>query len=293
MEGAAVNKSSVCAAADFILFVLLLRNTMIPKKIHYFWFGKGNKSELTQYCIETWKKVQPDFEIIEWTEENFDVDCNEFVRQAYQQKKWAFVSDFARAKVLYEEGGFYLDTDMELKLPLNSFLDEKAVCGFEIKGIPFSAFWAVEKGHELAKDITEYYERQTVFTETPNTEIFSKLLVEKYGAKADEDEFQELKFGVKLFPSYYFSLDLPKNYITHHFSGSWHGAWTEEENTYKNLVNTYGILKMLQEIPDGKRKVKDVVYNHRKIDIDAVLEQIPLSYIADFMKKKLIQKIKL
>lgn len=266
---------------------------MIPKKIHYFWFGKGKKPELAEFCIETWKKVQPDFEILEWTEENFDIHCNEFVKQAYEQKKWAFVSDYARAKILYEHGGFYLDTDMELKMPLNDFTPYEAVCGFEISGIPFSAFWGVEKGHVLAKDIMEYYEDETEFKLTPNTEIFSKLLVEKYGAKGDLDEFQDLKFGVKLFPSHYFSLDLPKNYVTHHFSGSWHGAWTEEENTYKNLVNTYGILKMLQEIPDGKRKVKDVVYNHRKIDIDAVLEQIPLSYIADFMKKKLRQKIKL
>lgn len=265
---------------------------MIPQKLHYFWFGKGKKSDLTAFCISTWKKTNPDFEIVEWTEENFDVNCNVFVEEAYQKKKWAFVSDYARAKILLEEGGFYLDTDMELKMPLNEFLNEKAICGFEIKGVPFSAFWAVEKGHELAKDIKEYYEKQESFQEIPNTKIFSQLLVDKYGANAEKDEFQELKHNVKLYPSHYFSLDLPKNYITHHFSGSWHGAWSEDENTYKNLVNTYGILKMLNDIPNGKEKIKDVVYNHHKIDIDDVLEQIPLSYIADFMKKKLKQKLK-
>lgn len=265
---------------------------MIPKKIHYFWFGKGKKSVLTEFCIESWKRTNPEFEIIEWTEENFDIRCNHFVKKAYEKKKWAFVSDYARAKILFEEGGFYLDTDMELKLPLDEFLKEKAICGFEIKGIPYSAFWAVEKGHELAKDIKEYYEKLDRFQEIPNTKIFSQLLVEKYGADAEKDQFQELKFGVKLYPSHFFSLDLPRNYVAHHFSGSWHGNWSEEENTYKNLVNTYGILKMFQEIPHGKKKVKDVVYNHEVINIDDILEQIPLSYIVDFMKKKIKAKLK-
>lgn len=265
---------------------------MIPKKIHYFWFGKGKKSKITEFCLESWRKTNPDFDIVEWTEENFDVHCNTYVKEAYEKKKWAFVSDYARAKILFEEGGFYLDTDMELKRSLSDFTQSHAICGFEIKGVPFSAFWAVEKGHELAKDIKEYYEKQSEFKEIPNTKIFSELLVEKYGANADRDEFQKLKFGVSLYPSHFFSLDLPKNYVSHHFSGSWHGAWSEEENVYKNLVNTYGILKMLTEIPNGKEKVKDVVYNHKKIQIEEILEQIPLSYIADFMKKKIKAKLK-
>ena len=74
------------------------------------------------------------------------------------------------------------------------------------------------------------------------------------------------------------SLDLPKNYIAHHFSGSWHGTWSEEKNTYKNLVNTYGLMKLFSEIPDGKANVKNVVYNHQKMEIDQILNQIPLSY---------------
>ena len=130
---------------------------MIPKKIHYCWFGRGEKSPLVKHCIESWQKIQPDFEIIEWTEDNFDVNQCKFSQKAYENKKWAYVSDFARAKVLFEHGGFYLDTDMELKLPLNEFLENQAICGFEMKGIPYSAFWGVEKNHELAKDILQYY----------------------------------------------------------------------------------------------------------------------------------------
>lgn len=265
---------------------------MIPKKIHYFWFGKGKKSTLTEFCLASWKKVQPDFEIIEWNESNFDVNANVFSKEAYTQKKWAFVSDYARAKILYEHGGFYLDTDMELRMPLNDFVDEKAICAFEMKGVPFSAFWAVEKGHVLAKDILDYYENETRFEEIPNTKIFSKLLEEKYGADPQKDVFQKLKEDVSLYPSHYFSLDLPKNYIAHHFSGSWHESWTEEENTYKSMINTYGILQMMQNIPEGKKRIKDVVFNHKKIDADLILEQIPLSYIKDFLLRKMKRKLR-
>lgn len=266
---------------------------MIPKKIHYFWFGKGEKSDLAKFCIESWKKNQADFEIIEWTEKNFDVFQNSFVKQAYENKKWAFVSDYARAKVLYEEGGFYLDTDMELKYPLGEFTKHQAICGFELQGVPYSAFWAVEKGHPLAKDIMEYYENLSSFEAIPNTKIFSQLLVDKYGAKADEDTFQELKNGIILYPSLYFSLDLPKNYITHHFSGSWHTSWNEDDNTYKKMVNTYGILKLLQDIPNGKKHIKDVIFNHKKLDIDKILSQFPLKYIINYTIKEILKRLKL
>lgn len=264
---------------------------MIPKKIHYCWFGRGEKSALVKHCIGTWKRIHPDFEIIEWNEDNFDVESNIFTKEAYKNKKWAFVSDYARAKALYEHGGFYLDTDMELRLPLNEFLEHDAVCGFEMSGIPYSAFWGVSPQHKLAEDIMTYYESLDRFEEVPNTSLFSRLLVEKYGVDASKDEYQELKYGVKVFPSHYFSLDLPKNYVTHHFSGSWHGAWSSEHNTYKNLVNTYGLMNLFSKIPNGKKEVKNVVFNHKLISIDRILDQIPLSYIWSYLKAKALEKI--
>lgn len=266
---------------------------MIPKKIHYFWFGKGKKSDLALHCIESWKKNQPDFEIIEWTEDNFDVFQNTFIKEAYEKKKWAFVSDYARAKILYEQGGFYLDTDMELRLPLNEFIPNRAICGFEIQGVPYSAFWAVEKEHPLAKDIMSYYENLTHFEEVPNTKIFSQLLIEKYGADGQNDSFQTLKEGIILYPSHYFSLDLPKNYITHHFSGSWHTSWSQEDNIYKKMVNTYGILKLLRDIPNGKEHIKNVIYNHQKLDIDEILSQFPLKYLIKHIIKEILKRLKL
>lgn len=264
---------------------------MIPKKIHYFWFGKGEKTEMVNFCINSWKKNLPDFEIIEWNEANFDVNQIPFTQQAYEEKKWAFVSDYARAKILFEEGGFYLDTDMEVRLPLNEFIKHKAICGFEVSGTPFSAFWAVEKGHILSKKIKEYYENIDHFEEIPNTFIFSKMLEKDFGANPNKDEYQELKNDIVLYPSTYFSLDLPKNYIVHHFSGSWHGAWTQDDNSFKKMVNTYGILKLFSEIPEGKKNIKNVVYNHKIINVDKVLDQIPFSYIFNYVKKNLLKKI--
>lgn len=84
------------------------------KTIHYFWFGGSPKTRLIEKCIASWHKYFPDFEIKEWNEENFDVRQNEYISQAYDAKKYAFVSDFARFKVLYDEGGLYFDTDVEV-----------------------------------------------------------------------------------------------------------------------------------------------------------------------------------
>ena len=87
---------------------------MIPKIIHYCWYGRGEKSAAIQMCIESWRKYCPDWEIKEWNEDNFDITQNRYMQEAYEAKKWAFVSDYVRLKVLYDEGGIYLDTDVEL-----------------------------------------------------------------------------------------------------------------------------------------------------------------------------------
>ena len=105
---------------------------MIPKKIHYFWFGPNQKSNQILEYIESWKKYLPDYEIIEWSEKNFDINCCQYVREAYEAKKYAFVSDYARLYVLYNYGGIYFDTDIEVCKSFEHFLvDRKMVLGFE------------------------------------------------------------------------------------------------------------------------------------------------------------------
>lgn len=99
---------------------------MIPKKIHYCWFGGNPKSDLILTCIKSWKNFCPDYEIIEWNENNWDINYNQYTREAYQAKKWAFVSDVARLDIVYRYGGLYLDTDVELKAFSSKYMQKTA-----------------------------------------------------------------------------------------------------------------------------------------------------------------------
>ena len=102
----------------------------IPRVIHYCWFGKNKKQKLINKCIDTWKKYLKDYEIIEWNEENFNIDMSNFTKEAYEDKNWAFVSDYCRIWVLYNYGGVYLDTDIEVLKPIDDLYREKEKKGF-------------------------------------------------------------------------------------------------------------------------------------------------------------------
>lgn len=107
------------------------KGTMIPKIIHYCWFGHGPKPEVFEKCLESWKKYMPDFQIIEWNEDNSDLKECKFLQDAYEQKKWAFVSDVVRLRAVYEMGGVYMDTDVELYEPLEEYLQHNAFFFFQ------------------------------------------------------------------------------------------------------------------------------------------------------------------
>lgn len=256
---------------------------MIPKKIHYCWFGGHAKHELAEHCIASWKKIHPDYELVEWNESNAPLEDNNYVKEAFAQKKWAFVSDYVRSKVMYEHGGIYMDTDMELKMPLNEFLNEKAVCGFEVKGVPYSAFWMAEPEHQLSKDFVAYYNEQEGFIERINTDIFSEMLEKEYGADRYSDTIQKLKHDVTLYPSVYFSQDLPKNYVSHHFNGSWFGG--DEENTHKKMVNTYGLLERLVNAPGASKSIDSIINKHKIIDVNKVLDLFPKESIRKYLEE--------
>lgn len=104
---------------------------MIPKKIHYCWFGRGEKPKLAEKCIASWKKYCPDYEIIEWNEDNFDINTNEYTKWCYKNKKYAFLSDYVRLLVVYQNGGIYFDTDVELVRNPDFLLENQAFFGFE------------------------------------------------------------------------------------------------------------------------------------------------------------------
>lgn len=104
---------------------------MIPKIIHYCWFGKGEKPKLAQKCIASWKKYCYDYEIEEWNEDNFDISLYPYAVYCYSHKKWAFLSDFVRLVIVEANGGIYLDTDVELLQSPNALLSNEAFYGFE------------------------------------------------------------------------------------------------------------------------------------------------------------------
>lgn len=139
---------------------------MIPKVIHYCWFGGGELNELSEKCIASWRKFCPDYEIVRWDESNYDVSKNEYMYRSYEAKKWAFVSDYARLDILYEHGGIYLDTDVELIGSLDELLQERAFMGIEYSlciatGLGIGA----EPGVELFRLLRDSYDNASFLRE--------------------------------------------------------------------------------------------------------------------------------
>lgn len=131
---------------------------MIPKIIHYCWFGRKEKPKLAQKCIASWMKYCPDFEIIEWNEDNFDVNMNGYTRMCYEQKKYAFLSDYARLCVVSEHGGLYFDTDVELIRSVDHLMNHDAFFGFETPEFIASGlgFGSVPHGAAIELMLSEY-----------------------------------------------------------------------------------------------------------------------------------------
>jgi len=136
---------------------------MIPKKIHYCWFGGNPLPQDALMCIESWKKYFPDYEIIEWNEKNFDMNSCDYIREAAENKKWAFVSDFARFKILYDFGGIYFDTDVEVVRNFDEIIAMGAFMGKEEPQdsttyvINPGLGMAAEQGNGFCLDVIEYY----------------------------------------------------------------------------------------------------------------------------------------
>jgi lipopolysaccharide biosynthesis glycosyltransferase len=150
----------------------------IPRTITYCWFGKGEKPEKIKKCIVSWKKVMPDYKIIEINEDTVDVNCNEFVQDAYKAKKYAFLNDYFRFKYMYENGGITMDADCEAIRSLDCFLVHRFFTGQEVDGITVCATMGCEKGHPLAKFIMDYYDmaKFDVNKMIPNTQIITKIM---------------------------------------------------------------------------------------------------------------------
>ena len=133
---------------------------MIPRTIHYCWFGPEPLPKRVKKCIRSWEKLCPDYQIVRWNEQNFDIHYNQFTKDAYEAGKWAFVSDVARLYIIYHHGGIYLDTDVELLKPLDSFLAQKAFMGVEYNGLIATGLgFGAEKHVEVIKELLDEYDR--------------------------------------------------------------------------------------------------------------------------------------
>ena len=188
---------------------------MIPKKIHYCWFGRNPLPESAQKCIASWRKFFPDYEIIEWNEDNFDINAIPYTAQAYEAKKFAFVSDYARFKILYEHGGLYFDTDVEVIRPMEDIIAQGPFMGNEIDpkdgqtgdvapGLGLGAY----AGMLFYKQILDEYGKLTFRNEDGSlnqktiVKYTSELLLE-YGLSA-QSGIQNIA-GLSIYPSEYFN----------------------------------------------------------------------------------------
>jgi hypothetical protein len=213
---------------------------MIPKIIHYCWFGGNPLPELAQKCIASWKKYCPDYEIKEWNESNYDVHKIPYISEAYNVKKYAFVSDYARCDVLYNYGGIYLDVDVELLKPFDDdMLKNKCFSGFEFTGRDYKTLvnpglvFAGEKGCEIIKELMTFYSKISFIKENGELnsvtipEIFTNILL-KYGLK-QKNTYQELEIFTAYPTEYFcpksvwtgFTKITPNTASIHHYDGSW------------------------------------------------------------------------
>lgn len=210
---------------------------MIPKIIHYCWFGGTPLPASAEKCIASWRKYFPDYEIREWSESDFDVDETKYTRQAYQKKKYAFVSDYARFKVLHEHGGIYFDTDVEVIAPMEDIIARGAFMGIE--KAPGSILvnsglgLALEAGSKLGEEILDYY-RDIDFVDSDGNQIPGTVVkhvsdVLKRHGFVEEDRLQHIA-GITIYPHDYFnplddatgSLNItPNTRSIHWYSKTW------------------------------------------------------------------------
>ena len=235
---------------------------MIPKKIHYCWFGGAPMQDIVVKCISSWKKYFPDYEIIEWNEKNYNVSCSAYIKEAYDARKWAFVSDYARFDILYKYGGLYFDTDVEI---INSFDDiikngnffacEYAYAGSADNGLTYvyainpGLVIGTDKENEIIKKILIHY-NDSHFLNVDGTYNYTSVvervtnIFAQYGFEQSLNNIQKIQ-GFYIYPPEYFC---PINYLTgemnvclktktiHHYTASW---LSKTECTVRNIESLF------------------------------------------------------
>ena len=225
---------------------------MIPKVIHYCWFGQNPLPKLAKNCIESWRYLCPDYKIVQWNEQNFDVHQHPFIESAYEAKAWAFVSDWARLKIVYDNGGIYLDTDVELLKSLDSLLKHQCYIGVEqngrlcTTGLGFGAAKASPVVHEMLAQYDDLlYESETA--KRIACPYLNDKVIRKHGYDGDGSG-QPIDLGaVCVYPCRYFdpfslgnskNLKCPETISVHLYANSW---GSPGERLKRKLINAIGI----------------------------------------------------
>ena len=217
-----------------LLNILLKWYNMIPKIIHYCWFGRGEMPDIALKCISSWKKHLPDYELKLWNEDNFDINSVQYVKEAYYARKFAFVTDYVRLYAIYNEGGVYMDTDVEVLQNLDGFLNLPAFSGFESNNAIPTGIMASEKNGVWAKEQLELYNNRKfiksdgTFDFTTNVTTITNSM--KQGGFVLDNTTRNYKDTITMFSSDYFCPKswytgkvklTPNTYCIHHFAGSW------------------------------------------------------------------------
>lgn len=259
---------------------------MIPKVIHYCWFGNNRKTRLMKKCIRSWKKLCPDYTLIEWNERNFDISQTcAYVQEAYSRQKWAFVSDYVRMWVLYKYGGVYLDTDVELIKPLDNLLDQPAFFGYQDERLINTGLGCgSEKGNPVVRCILEDYEKIHFIDETGEMDLMpctvrnTRVFTAMFGQIEKNNHIVYLPNAV-LYPKEYFSpidcktleIEVTDNtYSIHWFAASWvdGNSWIEREYGafYKKVSRVLGdrLTYVFVTIYYSLFRKKELKYLHNK-----------------------------
>jgi mannosyltransferase OCH1-like enzyme len=213
---------------------------MIPKKLHYCWFGNNPKSKIFYECLASWKQFCPDFEIFEWNEKNSKKYINKFYINALRKKKYAFAADYIRARVLFEFGGIYVDTDMLLVKPIDNLLEYNFFIGEEVKDrVAFGMFGCV-KNHRFLKKMIDFYQTNefNVFSPPVITHTFSPII------NKETIQYKEIIYE----PEYFYPLpyqnkldDYSKHLITNSVAVHlWDHSWeTKKHNGLRVLFKNW------------------------------------------------------
>lgn len=232
---------------------------MIPKTIHYCWFGHGEMPELVQKCVATWHKFMPDYEYRLWNEDNFDVAQNAYAKEAYEARKFAFVSDYVRLWALEREGGIYLDTDVEVFKPFDDLLSYKAFAGFEgSKHLPVGTCVMASEAHGawVSEQLAEYDNRHFVLVDgtfdlTTNVQFISaKMKKNGFVQNGTEQDYKDLH----VFPVEYFSpryttgeyIRTANTYCDHLGIASWDTAETGWKSRLMHIVGQKNSVRLIK-----------------------------------------------